>query len=276
MFRPRATLPEKPGWGTHRRVTVPPVATVAALYRHPVKGFTPEPLERAALTAGQAFPGDRLRAIEIGPSGFDPAAPAHISKMRFTVLARLPQIARIRTRWDEASDTLSLAAPGALDLTVHLGDPDQERALEVWLTDVLGEEAATAPLRLLDGAGHRFMDDPAGAVSVLNLASVRDLESRLGRALDPLRFRANVWVEGWPAWVENEAAGRSLTLGATRLTAIKPIVRCAATHVDPATGVRDLHLVTALHDLYGHRWCGLYCSVDTGGALAVGDPAEFP
>jgi uncharacterized protein YcbX len=253
----------------------PSVATVAALYRHPVKGFTPEPLDRVTLTAAEAFPGDRLRAVEIGPSGFDPAAPAHISKMQFTVLARLPEVARIRTRWDEATDTLHVTAPGAGDLSVRLGDAVQERGLEVWLTAVLGDDA-TAPLRLLDGAGHRFMDDPAGAVSVLNLASVRDLEIRLGRPVDPLRFRANVWVEGWPAWIENDGAGRALTLGAAGLTGVKPIVRCAATHVDPATGARDIDLVPALHDLYGHRWCGLYCSVDTGGALAVGDPAEFP
>lgn len=248
-------------------------ASVAALYRHPVKGFTPEPLDRAVLTAGQAFPGDRLRAVEIGPSGFDPSAPAHISKMRFAVLARLPELARVRTRWDEATDTLNLSLAGASDLTVRLGDPADDRRLETWLTDVLGDEA-TAPLRLLDGAGHRFMDDPAGAVSVVNLASVRDLSDRLGVPVDPLRFRANIWVEGWPAWAENDWTGRDLRLGEARLTAIKPIVRCIATHADPQTGLRDLDLLSALHDLYGHRWCGLYLSVQTGGPVRVGDPAE--
>ena len=249
-------------------------ATIAALYRHPVKGFTPEPLERATLSAGQAFPGDRLRAVEIGPSGFDPAAPAPVSKMRFAVLARLPEIARVRTRWDEATDALTVSAPEAPDLVVRLGEPGDERRLEAWLTDFLGEEA-TAPLRLLDGRGHRFMDDPKGAVSVLNLASVRDLERRMGVAVDPLRFRANVWVEGWPAWVENDWIGRDMALGKARLTVVKPIVRCVATHVDPATGTRDIDVLSALHDLYGHRWCGLYLSVGTGGALAPGDRAEL-
>ncbi|WP_298158954.1 MOSC N-terminal beta barrel domain-containing protein [Brevundimonas sp.] len=249
-------------------------ASVAALYRHPVKGFTPEPLERAVLTAGRAFPGDRLRAVETGPSGFDPRAPAHISKMRFTVLARLPEIARVRTRWDETTDTLHVSSEGAPDLSVKLGDPGDERRLEAWLTEFLGEEA-TAPLRLLDGTGHRFMDDPAGSVSVLNLASVRDLSGRLGVRVDPLRFRANVWVEGWPAWAENDWTGRDLTLGEARLTVIKPIVRCVATHVDPETGSRDIDVVSALQELYGHRWCGLYLSVGTGGTLTVGDRAEL-
>ncbi len=194
--------------------------------------------------------------------------------MRFTVLARLPGIARVRTRWDETSNSLGVSAPGATDLTVRLGDPEDERRLEAWLTAFLGEEA-TAPLRLLDGAGHRFMDDPAGAVSVLNLNSVRDLEARLGVPVDPLRFRANVWVEGWPAWAENDWTGRALVLGQACLKVIKPIVRCVATHVDPVTGTRDIDVLSALHDLYGHRWCGIYLSVETDGALAVGDRAEL-
>ncbi|MBU1346782.1 MAG: MOSC domain-containing protein [Alphaproteobacteria bacterium] len=249
-------------------------ASVAALYRHPVKGFTPEPLHRAPLSAGQAFPGDRLRAVEIGPSGFDPAAPAHISKMRFAVLARIPEIARVRTRWDEARNVLTLSAPAAPDLAIQLGDPDHDRRLEAWLTAFLGEEA-TAPLRVLDGGGHRFMDDPAGAVSLLNLASVRDLSDRIGVPVDPLRFRANVWVEGWPAWIENDWVGRRMVLGDARLTVVKPIVRCVATHVNPASGTRDIDVLSALHDLYGHRWCGLYLSVETSGVLAVGDRAEL-
>ncbi len=249
-------------------------ATVAALYRHPVKGFTPEPLERAMLSAGRAFPGDRLRAVEVGPSGFDPAAPAHISKMRFTVLARLPEIARVVTRWDEPTDTLHVSAPDAPDLVVRLGDPEDDRRLEDWLTDFLGEEA-TAPLRLLDGAGHRFMDHPLGDISVLNLASVRDLEARIGEPVDPLRFRANVWVEGWPAWVENDWTGREVVVGGARLKVVKPIVRCVATHVDPQTGTRDIDVLSALDEHYGHRWCGLYLSVEASGALAVGDRVEL-
>ena len=52
---------------------------IAALYRHPVKGFTPERLSHAELTAGGPFPCDRLYAVENGPSGFDPAAPVVFS-----------------------------------------------------------------------------------------------------------------------------------------------------------------------------------------------------
>ncbi|MDB5549462.1 MAG: molybdenum cofactor sulfurase, partial [Tardiphaga sp.] len=44
-------------------------ATIASIYRYPVKGLTPERLDRVALTPGQTLPADRRYAIENGDSG---------------------------------------------------------------------------------------------------------------------------------------------------------------------------------------------------------------
>lgn len=250
-------------------------AAITALYRHPVKGFTPEALDEVVLSAGGWFPGDRIWAVENGPSGFDPAAPAHISKTRFTVLARQEALARVRTGWDETTNRLDVSLDGEA-LTIVLDDPDSRATFTDRLAVFLGHDAQ-GPLRLIAaGPRHRFMDSHRGKVSVLNLASVRDLEARLGVVLDPLRFRANVWVEGWPAWIENDMADQALTLGETALRGDKPIVRCAATEVDPATGLRDIEVVRALWDQYGHRLCGLYCSIETGGRIRLGDPVSRP
>jgi uncharacterized protein YcbX len=248
---------------------------VAALYRHPVKGFTPEPLERVGLTAGDYFPCDRLYAVEDGPSGFDPTAPAHISKQKFTVLAKIAEVARARTTYDETSGVISVKAEGRPDLNACLFEPDGREAFAAWLGDFLGE-AAAGPLQVLTGpGGHRFMDHPRGFVSILNLVSVRDLERRLGRPVDALRFRANVHIEGWPAWCENDLVGRSLRLGESEARVFKPITRCAATEVDPDTGLRDIHMTRELYDQYRHVLCGVYVEVTHTGALAVGDPVNL-
>lgn len=246
-------------------------AKIASLYRHPVKGFTPERLTSVSLEAGACFPCDRLYAVEDGPSGFDPAAPAHISKMKFTVLAKIPAVARVRTAYDEASGVLSATAEGRADFAGDLRTGAGRAGFETWLAAVLGEEIS-GPLKVIEGPGaHRFMDSRSGFVSIVNLASVRDLSQRLGRDLDPLRFRANLYVEGWPAWVENDWTGRTLTVGGATAEVIKPIVRCAATHVDPDTGARDADLVKALFDLYGHMFCGIYLTVTGGGRVGEGD-----
>lgn len=249
---------------------------ITALHAYPIKGFTPQPVARAGLTPGGAFPDDRLMAVEIGPSGFDPAAPAFTPKMRFAVLARLAELARVRTRFEPATSLLSAQAPGVPDLEADLSTDAGRRAFEVWLAEALGRlcpEPLEAPLRLLDGQGWRFLDHPKGHVSIINLASVRDLEARLGVPVDPLRFRANLYVEGWPAWAELEWEGRQLALGSARARVFKPIVRCAATQVDLTTGVRDIDVPAELHRLYGHVLCGIYVHVEASGEVAPGDGA---
>ena len=246
-------------------------AQIVSLYRHPVKGFTPERLARADLVAGQCFPCDRLYAVEDGPSGFDPDAPAHISKMKFTVLAKIPAVARARTAYDEATGVFRATAEGQPDFAGDLRGAEGRRGLEAWLATLL-EGRIKGPLRVVEGPGdYRFMDSRRGYVSIINLASVRDLEARLGRPVDPLRFRANLYVEGWPAWIENDWTGHALRVGAARAQVLKPIVRCAAIHVDPVTAQRDIEMVKALFDHYGHMFCGIYMKVEEGGTVREGD-----
>jgi len=248
-------------------------ASIAALFRHPIKGFTPEKVKLAQLVADGPFPGDRLFAVEDGPSGFDPAAPAWVPKQRFAVLASIAEVAKARTRYDEATGELEASADGQPPFRGKLDEVDDRARFEGWLADLIGP-AARGPLRLLDGQGHRFLDHPLGHVSIINLASVRDLEQHLKRPVDPLRFRANVYVEGWPAWVENDWEGRRIDLGEVETQVFKPIVRCAAPGVNLETAERDIHVTAELFGLYGHMNCGIYVHVHAGGVVREGDAVE--
>ena len=93
-----------------------------------------------------------------------------------------------------------------------------------------------------------------------------------------LRFRANLYVEGWPAWQEFELVDHTLAIGDVRLKVVKRIVRCAAVNVDPDTAARDLAIPTALQRRLGHADCGIYAEVITGGTISDGDAiaAEQP
>ena len=248
--------------------------SIAALYRHPIKGFTPQKVARARLTTGEAFPGDRLFAVEDGPSGFDAANPGFIPKQRFTVLAKIAAVAAARTYYDEASGRLSAQAPGLPAFDDSLVDEAGRTAFATWLGRLLGDDA-TGPLRVVTGGGHRFLDHPLGHVSIINLASVRDLGERMGREVDPLRFRGNLYVEGWPAWAENDWTGRELTLGSARARMFKTITRCAAPDVDPVTAERDMEITAALHANYGHLLCGIYVQIVEDGEVAEGDAATL-
>ena len=247
-------------------------ARLVSIHRYPVKGFSPETLDAVTLEAGRFFPGDRLYAVENGPSGFDPAAPQYKDKTSFLVLMRNARIAALKTRLDPDSHVFTLEHEGAELARGDLSTPDGRAAVETALSAYMGKEQR-GPLQVLEAPeGHRFTDSlRAGFVSLLNLASVRDLEARMGATLDPLRFRMNLHLDGWEPGAELEMTGREITVGAVRLKILKRTERCAATSVDPATGIRDLNVVKGLMQGYGHTDCGVYAKVVAGGRIAPGD-----
>ncbi|WP_333807605.1 MOSC domain-containing protein [Phenylobacterium sp.] len=248
-------------------------ALITGLFRYPVKGFSAEPLSEAELVPGRAIAQDRRWVVENGPSGFDPDAPAWVPKMKFAVLAAHPVVAAARTRV-QGSD-ISASAPGRPDFHGDLAAAAGREGFGAWVEGLLGEDARDG-VRVLQAPDYHFLDHPAGHISIVNLASVRDLEARIGKPVDPLRFRANLYVEGWPPWVENDWKGKNLLLGLARATVFAPIVRCAATEVDPQTAKKDLPLVEHLFEQYGHRDCGIYVQVTHGGTVRVGDACSTP
>src|SRR6266568_2625110 len=147
-------------------------AKIEAIYRYPVKGLSAESLASTRLTVGETIPADRLYAIENSPSGFDPAAPSYLPKQRFLMLMRNDRLARLRT------------GPGRASV---------ERFFAKFCADEL-----RGPPRVLHGAGHSFSNVAPKVVSIINLASVAAVENAVGAPVDPLRFRANLYVAGWP------------------------------------------------------------------------------
>ncbi len=246
-------------------------ATLKSIYRFPVKGLSPEPLAHTALSPGQTVPGDRLYAIENGPSGFDPAAPKHQPKMRYLMLMRNERLATLRTRFDDESHTLTVAYDGREQARGDLRTADGRAAIERFFASFSADDLRGPP-KVLNAPGFSFSDVAAKVVSIINLASVADLENYVGAPIDPLRFRANLYVTGWPAWQELDMVGRRLTIGnGVEVKITKRIVRCAATNVDPVTGARDMEIPSTLMKTFGHADCGIYGEVVTGGTVAGGD-----
>ncbi len=118
-----------------------------------------------------------------------------------------------------------------------------------------------------------FFDQPEPGLSLIGLATIADVERVVGRPVDPLRFRANVYVAGIPAWAEFAWVGREISLGAARLRVTERIGRCAATNVDPATGVRDMTIPQDLLRVFGHTDCGVLAVVTSSGKVTLGDAA---
>jgi uncharacterized protein YcbX len=245
---------------------------IASLYRYPVKGLSPERLDKAALQAGDYFPGDRLYAVENGPSGFDPAAPQHQPKIKFLMLMRDEALARLRTRYQDASETLVIEAEDRQTVRADMSTKVGRLAVEAFMRSYVPGQLRGPPKVLAAPDGFRFTDARVGFVSIINLASVGAIREMMGREVDPLRFRGNVMVEGLEPWAEFDLVGRVLAApSGARLKVTRRIPRCAATEVDPTTGARDLDIPKALMRHLGHVDCGVYAEILTSGDITGGE-----
>ena len=166
---------------------------IEAIYRYPVKGLSPQRLDRVALAPGATLPADRLYAIENGPSGFDPAAPAYFPKQRFLMLMRNERLASLRTDYDEASHTLTIHWEGREAARGDLRTKEGRLAIEAFFRRFMPQELRGPP-KVLFGDGHSFSDVAKKVVSIINLASVAEVENAAGAPVNPLRFRGNLYV----------------------------------------------------------------------------------
>ncbi len=244
---------------------------LAGLYRYPVKGLTPEPLQSVALQAGETLPFDRAWAIENGPGRFDPVAPRHLPKINFLMLMRDERLATLQAKFDDATETLSIHRDGKQVARGQLTTPLGRRLIEQFIAAYMKPELRGPP-RIVHAAGHSFSDVAAKCVHIVNLASVREVERVLGRPVDPLRFRANLYLEGLEPWAENGWIDKELSVGPARLAVFARTQRCEATNVDPATGARDMAIPANLLRTWGHQDFGIYAKVAAGGEIGIGAP----
>ena len=260
------------------------MASIKAIYRYPVKGLSPEALPRVALAPDETIPGDRLYAIENGPSGFDPAKP-YLPKQRFLMLMKNERLAALRTALDQETHTLTITYPVSEQVRADLRTAAGRATIERFFANFCADELRGPP-KILSAPGHSFSDVARKVVSIINLASVAAIEDMVGAPVHPQRFRGNVYVEGWPAWSELDLVGKELIVsppplagegqgGGARFKIVKRIVRCAATNVHPLTGQRDLNIPKALMGALGHGDCGIYAEVIAGGDIAAGDEIKI-
>jgi uncharacterized protein YcbX len=243
------------------------------LYRYPVKGLTAEALDEVVVAPREMLPWDRAFALAQGTAPFDPEAPTWMQKTHFMCLMANARAALLKASFDPQTGILAIHAPDGGGIAENALAPSGRAALGAWLTAFLGPEARGVP-RFHYVPGHAFSDVSRKVVSLINLASVADLAARAGAPRDKLRFRANLYFSGAPAWSELDWVGREFLAGRVRLRVVKRIPRCPATEVNPVTAERDADPVRELRAAFGHPDLGIYAEVIGGGALAVGDAIE--
>jgi len=278
-FRQKPALPPSPPRRADSRATTvegasAPMPVVTGLYRYPVKGLSPQPLETVRLQAGKPFPFDRIFALARPGTAINVAEPKWAKKGLFVMLMLDEGLASVRTHLDEATLLLTVLDGDRRVLAADLADADGRARAEAFFHRLV-PSLATPPTLVRARDGH-FMDKPDNVVSLINLATVRSLEKLWGVEIDPLRFRANIYIDGAAPWEEFDWVGSDIRLGEAVFWVDRRNGRCGATNVNPVTGRRDRDIPASLRKAFGHKDLGVYLVARTEADVSVGDALQRP
>lgn len=233
---------------------------IHSLHAYPVKscaGISPSQVRLSAT----GLPHDREWML-VDPNG------------RFITQRDDPRLALVATAIRD--ERLWLSAPGLGSVAVGLDHLGTLREVGVWDSRCpafdAGDAAAEFFSALLGRATRLVRFDPAHQrlsnrewtaeiqapnlfsdgypLLILSLASLQDLNYRIGRELPMNRFRPNIVLGGVPAYAEDRI--REIAVAGLQLRLTKPCTRCVITTTDQATGRRDGE--EPLRTLTGYRY----------------------
>ena len=256
---------------------------VVALYRYPVKGFTPQSCERVRVQPDGRIEGDRVLNLRFA----DAPAGDHewCRKYHGIVLANTPGIARLQTQLDVERLRLTIALGEKILADERLTAAGRSRIAQALTEYVCGlaenplaDHSERLPLKLVgDGRTPRYQDSASGQVTLHSRETIASAAVALSDPqMSEMRFRSNIVIEGVAAWNEQSWEGRRVRIGEVTFETVKPKVRCLATHANPLTGNRDLPVMPTLVRAFAQKEpiLGVGMLTNTGGIIAVGDAVE--
>jgi uncharacterized protein len=259
------------------------VGTVESLWRYPVKSMRGERLTQAYLGFAGVY-GDRIYSFmsSANPVGF----PYLTGRTQHALLQYQPRFRNVALAAQPPGlEDAEARAPGS-GLTPVYPDP-AELGLEVLTPggtalaiddpELLAQLHAGLPpgneLSLIKS--QRALTD-CRPLSLFSMQTVRQLERELGLAVDPRRFRANLYIDlaaadgfGEDAWV-----GHSLRIGSSVIRILKRDTRCKMITLDPDTGESNPAFFKQVQRAHEQQ-AGVYGAVLVEGLVQVGDELEL-
>lgn len=244
---------------------------VRQLFRFPIKGFNGQELSSAEVLQNAGIEHDRRFAIAIN---HEIDGSQWLSSRSFLINSINDNLLKYALSFD--GNTISLTSSDGLSKQIQLNDEGTLDGFNKQLTEFLSsvvETDATPQLveRHKDGGPAAYWDYSDSQISIINLETVRELSREFGEELDPKRFRANIVVDGLPAWSEFGLAGSRFSVGSSEIEFTRPARRCPAISIDPATGVRGQEIHKLLSQNYGHGYFGVYGRVVKSGQISIDD-----
>ena len=243
------------------------------LWHFPVKGLGGNQIPLAKLQQGGYFPNDRQFAISIGSKKTATASEGTwFRKAHFLQLMSHELLAEYSCRYDDAANSrLELLHQGVICLSIDPAQPTDCQHFEDFFFTLLGDKLHGKP-RLMTMKHQAYSDQSTALISIASSASLDAFAKATNTKPDSRRFRINIITDGDTPFAEEALIGKTLSCGDALLLVKKPVGRCAAVNVDPATAKRNPEdYVCFMKAHFGHSNLGIFAEVINGGIIRVGD-----
>jgi GntR family transcriptional regulator / MocR family aminotransferase len=250
------------------------MSSLKNIYFYPVKGLSGQALASVSLAEGKPLPHDRRFALARPGIPLQADNPKWAKKGLFVMLMLEEALAKVQTHLDPETLRFEVRSGNRTILSVNLNELDAKTAVEEYFHHLV--PTLPAPPTLIRSKDGHFMDKPDSVISLINLATLRSLEKQWGVEIDPLRFRANLYVDTGRPWEEFEWIEKDIRIGDVAFRVDRKNGRCGATNVNPASGVRDMDIPGTLRSSFGHKDVGVYLIVTKGGTIALNDSLVLP
>lgn len=243
------------------------------IWRHPIKSHGREVLTHVKLSAGETMPWDRRWAVAHEMAAFDMENPEWAACGNFSRAAKAPRLQAISARVNLGRGEVTLSHPTLRDITIDPDKPGDAMDFIQWVMPISPGNRAL-PSRIVRVPKRGMTDTDFPSISIINLASHAEVAARLGQEISPLRWRANLILNGLEPWEERAWIGKRIRVGRAELEIRENIVRCLATAASTRTGERDADTLGALEAGWGHKEFGVYAVVTKTGDIRQADSVE--
>ena len=245
----------------------------------PVKSVSFQSIESSSIKKNLGMPNDRIFAFSRGldnkQSKLIENNPNERKLNNFLTLKNSPTLNKYNFFYINEKLTLTYQEKELLTISP---DNEEERLL---LTNKLTEleSSLSKPIILLKNKDFPFHDTSHSnkifnSMSLINLKSINDFESKINQKVEFERFRANFYVEGIDAWEERNWIGKIIKINNVSFKVEKNIPRCVAINLKPKTDT-TINLLKSLKDQYNHFDMGIYLTALDDGDINVGDKVNF-
>ena len=245
----------------------------------PVKSVSFQSIEKSNIKKNLGMTNDRIfafsRGIDSNKSKLLEKDPNQRKLNNFLTLKNSPALNKYNFFYKNEKLTLTYQEK---ELVTISPDNEQERLL---LTNKLTEleSSLSKPIILLKNKDFPFYDTSHSnkifnSMSLVNLKSVDDFQSKINQKVEFERFRANFYVEGIDAWEERNWIDKIIKINNVSFKVEKNIPRCVAINLKPKTDT-TINLLKSLKDQYNHFDMGIYLKALDDGDINVGDKVNF-